>query len=93
MLWMICRWRSGAPTYLSCFGRFFSTHDTVYVQDGTSAAPPSGGRTAAMAPAEAQFVDTLREDLERFNDFFIGKEEVWSAWLSSHRDLCAESLV
>ena len=29
-----------------------------------------------MAPAEAQFVDTLREDLERFNDFFIGKEEV-----------------
>ena len=29
-----------------------------------------------MAPAEAQFVETLREDLERFNDFFIGKEEV-----------------
>lgn len=64
------------------FGRCLYVRDTACVQDGTSAAQPSGGRTAAMAPAEAQFVDTLCEDLERFNDFFIGKEEVLECLVS-----------
>ena len=60
----------------SLVGLCLTLGNNANVQDGASAAHPSGGRTAATALGEAQFVDTLREDLERFNDFFIGKEEV-----------------
>ncbi|KAK9842271.1 hypothetical protein WJX81_003901 [Elliptochloris bilobata] len=44
-------------------------------QGGGAAVQLSGGKAAGVTPAEAHFVEMLREDLESFNDFFIGKEE------------------
>lgn len=43
---------------------------------GGGAAPAAGGRVQAhLQPGEAHFVETLKEDVNGLNDFFIEREE------------------